>query len=80
MTAAGVTELPVSGIMRFVVVTVFGIAIASPVETTLPCAILKVKVVAVVGIFEVEIAVGMLKDEDVAAIIRLGLCGEKSEY
>ncbi len=76
MAAGGSTELPVSGIIDFVVFAVISIISAFPVKTTLPFAILKLKVVTVVGIVKVEIAVGVLKGEDIAAIIRLNICAE----
>jgi hypothetical protein len=68
--------LPTSGIVGLIVVADIGIAHEFRMETTLPFAVVEVKVVAVGGIVEVELAVGVLEDEDAAAVIGLGVGGE----
>ena len=68
--------MPTSGIVGLIVVADIGTAHAFRMETTLPFAVLEVKVVAVGGIVEVELAVGVLEDEDAAAVIGLGVGGE----
>lgn len=68
--------MPTSGIVGLIVVADIGIAHEFRMETTLPFAVLEVKVVAVGGIVEVELAVGVLEDEDAAAVIGLGVGGE----
>lgn len=68
--------MPTSGIVGLIVVADIGIAHEFRMETTLPFAVVEVKVVAVGGIVEVELAVGVLEDEDAAAVIGLGVGGE----